>query len=191
MKAILFLNILVLCVFLACSSEEEPVEVAGQWDAFFWESANCIDSTKNFTRDLSDGPCIWVLDSMVVDSMLEIDSFFVDTMIVDNMVVDSFEYDTTVIAISLVDSMFICYYWEIEFGMNNAMSYSERAESEGITLFDNTVDGQYALLTNNTMSYCIPECDTITFVRFGTELELIFPSDTLTGCGTLLRLDLQ
>ena len=187
MRISLFAGILAL-LFLACSGEEEPVEVAGQWNAFFWESANCVDSTQNFTRDLSNDDCIWVLDSMVVDSMIVIDSFFVDTMLVDSMVVDSFEYDTSLVDVYLVDSMFICYYWEIEFGTNNAMSYSERAESEGVTLFDNTVNGQYSIITNNTMSFCDPECDTITFVREANELELIFPTDTITGCGVLLRL---
>ena len=130
---------------------------------------------------------ITIVDSIVVDTQF----IGLDTLLVYENVLDSiYVPDTSIVYEFEVDSMFVCYTWDIEFGSNNAFSYTETADWLGTILFNNTVNGQYEIITNNTMSFCVPDCDTITFVRIPDEIELIFPTDTITGCGTLIRLGL-
>lgn len=49
----------------------------------------------------------------------------------------------------------------------------------------NVTSGDYELIDNNTLSLCrdIFLCDTVLIIKQGNIMDLIFPSDTLTGCG--------
>ena len=52
-----FLTISLLIILTACSKEREPIFINGTWEARFYESVNCTDSTLDisidFTKDSS------------------------------------------------------------------------------------------------------------------------------------------
>lgn len=132
-------------ILFSCSSEEEPVDIVGDWQVNWWEQAGCFDSLANFQRDLSVDGC-----------------FALDTL-------------TTA-----------CVDYVISFEVNNTYRYDRSTTINGNTSTESET-GQYELISNNRMSLCTPQCDTVTFVRVGNALEVIVPNDTLSRCGLYLR----
>ncbi|MBT8191398.1 MAG: hypothetical protein KJO50_05540 [Bacteroidia bacterium] len=83
-----------------------------------------------------------------------------------------------------------CVDYVVSFESNNTYRYDRATTIAGNTTTESET-GQYELISNNRLSLCTPECDTLTYVRVGNALELIVPNDTLSGCGLYLRTTLK
>jgi len=84
----------------------------------------------------------------------------------------------------------------LAFLFDTSGTYKFMISSLNVTLQDSfmiTTMGEYELLDNNTLEIC-PEgfaCDTLLMVRQGDIMDLVTPSDTLSGCGIHRHMILQ
>lgn len=68
-----------------------------------------------------------------------------------------------------------------------------RTETVGTTSTEVMETGNYTLVDNNNFIFCSPDCDEVLIVLTGTEIDLsgveinIVRSDTITGCGNLIK----
>jgi len=81
-----------------------------------------------------------------------------------------------------------CYNYTFSFIEGTSFAYDLRIDSNGL-VSNEQGNGVFALINSHMMSYCTPQCDTITFIPGANSLELIFPADSINGCGTYLKME--